>query len=258
MPGRPVPPYPKPWLFPIPLGSRQFRIMLLRSARFGYRPDRLFGRPLVYHAAFGFGPVLRDPRLLVTVHDLTFLTHPEWHPFRWAWLLQQTVPNAARQADHVLTGSEFVRRQVIDLLGVPPARVQAAPMFVGTRFKPMPLEGARAHLVRRFGLDGPFVLNVGTIEPRKNQTSVLAAFERLRRAGFPGRLVIAGRDGWRVEPIHARFDAHRMPTPSCISPKPMIPISPRSTAPAPCSYFHRSKRAMACRRSRPWAAAPPA
>jgi glycosyltransferase involved in cell wall biosynthesis len=51
------------------------------------------------------------------------------------------------------------------------------------------------------------VLHVGTLEPRKNHVTLIAAFERMRRAGFPGRLVLVGQDGWSVAPIAARLEA---------------------------------------------------
>jgi glycosyltransferase involved in cell wall biosynthesis len=206
LPGKPTPPFAKEWLHPLPLDSRRFRLMLWASARLGMRPDRLYGEPALVHAPAGEGPLFRHARLVITIHDLSFLSHPEWHRGRTAWLLGQTVPHAARHADLVLTDSEHVRTHVISWLRVPAERVRTAPLFAADAFRPLPLDRARGLVAERFGLREPFVLQVGTIEPRKNHVRVIEAFEEMRRAGFPGRLVLAGRNGWRVGPIHARIE----------------------------------------------------
>ncbi|MBI5710195.1 MAG: glycosyltransferase family 4 protein [Candidatus Eisenbacteria bacterium] len=203
--GAEPPAYPAERLRPLPFGARRMRALFLASARLGVRPDAWYGRPAVFHSPVGHGPLFGKARLLLTIHDLTFLSHPEWHPFRTRFLLRHTVPAAVRHADRVLCDSEHVRGQVIRELGADPARVETVPLAVDPGFRPLPREAAAAHVADRFGLDGEFVLHVGTVEPRKNHVGLVAAFERLRRAGFMGRLVLVGHDGWHVEPILARL-----------------------------------------------------
>jgi glycosyltransferase involved in cell wall biosynthesis len=116
------------------------------------------------------------------------------------------MPFAIRHADRVLCDSEFVRRQVIALPGVDATRIETMHLAVDPHFRTLPDGEAAAHVARRFGLDGPYVLHVGTLEPRKNHVGLIGAFERLRRAGFPGRLVLVGQDGWRMEGIGRRLE----------------------------------------------------
>jgi glycosyltransferase involved in cell wall biosynthesis len=84
-------------------------------------------------------------------------------------------------------------------------RVRRVPLSVDPMFRPLPRKKALDHVRSRFGLEGPFVLHVGTLEPRKNHVALVSAYEQMRRAGFGGPLVLVGRDGWRVAPIHARL-----------------------------------------------------
>jgi len=203
---RSVPPFDREWWLSLPMDARKFHLMMIASARLGFRPDRWYENPTLVHSTMGNGPLFRRARLLATVHDLTFLTHPEWHLHSNAILLGQTVPFAVRHADRVLTDSEFVRLQVIRHFRAAPERVETMHLFVRPEFRPMDAERARAHIERRFGLTSPFLLHVGTLEPRKNHIRLIEAFEMLRRAGFPGRLVLAGRNGWRYEPIHSRIE----------------------------------------------------
>jgi alpha-1,3-rhamnosyl/mannosyltransferase len=159
----------------------------------------------VVHSPVGYGPTFARARLIAHVHDLTSIEHPEWHPMRANQFLSATIPHAARHGDVVLTHSRFVGRRVIEALGVDPARVVTIPPPLSPTFVPLPVERARERADRRFGLDGPFVLHVGTLEPRKNHVRLVGAFERLRRAGFPGRLVLVGREGWKTGPILERI-----------------------------------------------------
>jgi alpha-1,3-rhamnosyl/mannosyltransferase len=171
------------------------------------RPDGLYDRPAVFHSTTGLGPRFRRARLIVTIHDLSGITHPEWHPVRTAFLVSQATPSTARDADRVLCDSEFVRRQVVELLGVAEDRTRTQHLSVSSAFMPLDGKAARERLHRRFGLDLPFVLHVGTLEPRKNHVGLIGAFEALRRAGFPGLLVLVGKESWKVKPMLHRIES---------------------------------------------------
>ena len=169
--------------------------------------DRWFGDAAVVHSPMGYGPAFRRSRLICHVHDLTSIEHPEWHPVRANLLLRYAIPHAARRADTVLTHSRFVASRVTAVLGVPGERIVTIPPPLGHAFHPISRKAASERAVRRFGLDGPFVLHVGTIEPRKNHVGLMGAFERMRRAGFPGPLVLVGKRGWHIATILERIAA---------------------------------------------------
>ena len=194
-------------LRPLRWGSRGQRALTVLSHRLQLGADRLYGEPAVVHLPSGYGPRFTRARLLVTIHDLTGLTRPEWHPLRTRLLVEQSLPGSVRAAHHVCCDSEFVRGQVLSTFGLAAERVETVPLAVNPRLAPLPAAAARERLLRRFGLNEPFVLHVGTFEPRKNHAGLAQAFESLRRAGFPGRLVMVGRDGWHVAPIHAALEA---------------------------------------------------
>jgi alpha-1,3-rhamnosyl/mannosyltransferase len=151
--------------------------------------------------------VFSRTRLIAHVHDLTSIEHPEWHPFRANLFLRQTIPWAARHAPVVLTHSRFVATRCVEVLGIDPERIVTIPPPLSRGFEPGDPVRARERIRAAFGLEGEFVLHVGTLEPRKNHVRLVGAFERMRRAGFPGRLVLVGRDGWKTGPIVARIEA---------------------------------------------------
>lgn len=190
----------------IPLAWWQLRMLMVAGAHLNWRFDRMYGEPAVVHSPLGYGPRFKSARLIATIHDLTFLEHPEWHPRRTTFFLGNTVPAALRDATTVVCDSEHVRHKVIRQLRVPAARTLTLAPPLGEAFRTLPEDEARLRVSSRWGLDGAFILHVGTIEPRKNHMRLVDAFERMRRAGYRGALVLAGQDGWHTRSIRARLE----------------------------------------------------
>jgi len=188
---------PVPWYL--------LRLAYMTATMTGTRFDRMFGEPAVVHSPVGYGPTFARARLIAHVHDLTSIEHPEWHPWRANQFLGITIPYAARHAATVLTHSKFVAGRVRDALGIDGSRIVTIPPPLSRGFTRGPLAAAHARVKLRFGLEGDFILHVGTLEPRKNHVRLVGAFERLHAAGFPGPLVLVGRNGWRTGPILERI-----------------------------------------------------
>jgi glycosyltransferase involved in cell wall biosynthesis len=103
---------------------------------------------------------------------------------------------AVRRAARIVTCSEHVRGEVVELLGVDPGRVVVTPLGVHERFRPAPPD---EHALARLGVRRPYLLAVATVSPRKNLAAVVRAYSRIA-ADHPGLgLVIAGATGWRTE-----------------------------------------------------------
>lgn len=129
---------------------------------------------------------------IASVHDLTFLHHPEFctaDVLQYPGLLRRAIGRGA----WIHTDSEFVREEVIELLGVEPARVVAVPLGVA----PPPSRDA-AHGRAVAGAER-YILALGTIEPRKNLPRLVAAFDALAADDPELRLVVAGPDGWGLD-----------------------------------------------------------
>jgi glycosyltransferase involved in cell wall biosynthesis len=126
------------------------------------------------------GPVKSLRPLVVTVHDLAVLRHPETFN-RWTRTYSpRVVPHVLRSASRVIAVSEFTRRELIQLLDVPPEKIRVVPNAVEDEFK---RDGPSA--------EGDYVLTVGTLEPRKNLARLV---EAARRAKVELRVV--GARGW--------------------------------------------------------------
>lgn len=158
-------------------------------------------RPQLLHLTKPSGTIFRHglPPIVTTVYDVIPLEHRETQTLvqRTYWRMQ--LPLAVRTAAHILTISDFSKRRIVERLGVSPERITVTHPGIDRAFSPPPV-AAVENLRRRRALDQPYVLCVGTIEPRKNVDVLLKAFARMA-ADIPHMLVIAGRWGWKTHKV---------------------------------------------------------
>ncbi|MDQ7030192.1 MAG: glycosyltransferase family 1 protein [Ardenticatenia bacterium] len=177
--------------------------------------ERFLGPVDVFFSPDFVLPPLRRARGVVTVHDLSFLAAPTFHEPGLRRYLARAVARSVRRAEHIFADSEFTKRELERLLNVTANRVHVVYPGVASRFRPYDptLEADRAHLEQvraAFGLHIPFILSVGTLEPRKNIDGLIRAYAELRRRGLTRHeLVIAGGRGWlnHERELYALVDA---------------------------------------------------
>jgi glycosyltransferase involved in cell wall biosynthesis len=182
------------------------RLAYQAAVEFVYYPA-LLGRQarqasvdLVHHprALVPFEPGLDVP-MVVTIHDVLALSMPQYFSALIAQRFKRLARRSAQRAARVITDSDHSRGEIVEHLGVEPERVEVIPLGVEPRFRPA--EPAPGWLRKRFGIDRPYILSVGTLEPRKNLAGVIAAFERCNGFGGEVALVVVGGRGWKTAPI---------------------------------------------------------
>jgi glycosyltransferase involved in cell wall biosynthesis len=172
----------------VPIPSRLFGPT---AARFDAPRIEWFGAFDVLFAPNFLPPPTRAGRIVLTVHDLAFRLFPESAPASTrAWL--EALPRALDQAARVLVPSECTKADLLREYDVDPARVRVTPLGVDRdRYRPAsPKRVAEARA--RFGIEGPYLLFVGAIEPRKNLPLLVRAFARVAPGPARAKLVIAG------------------------------------------------------------------
>lgn len=171
----------------------------------GWPPfDRLAGAADVYHFPNFVRPPLRRGKSVVTIHDLGFLRFPETTEAANLAYLRARLPETVHAADAIIAVSRFTAREIEELLGVPPTKIATIHSALYRDFH-RPDADVVAACRRTLNLPRPYLLMVGTIEPRKNLPFLMEVFERL--ADFDGELVLAGMRGWKYEPIFERMRA---------------------------------------------------
>jgi glycosyltransferase involved in cell wall biosynthesis len=149
--------------------------------------ELLAGKLDVFHFSDWMYPPQRDGLRTTTIHDLLPLHHPEWIDPRTTALHVPKYRHAAETCDVIFANSRFTADDVENTLGFARERVVVAHPGIHKRFRP---EGGRRDL------GGPYLFTAATLEPRKNLSTLLAAFALVRSERTNLRLVIAGPAGW--------------------------------------------------------------
>ncbi len=173
--------------------------------------EALAGAADVFHSPdFSLPPVARA-HTVVTIHDLAFITNPECAlPSLREYLLRVT-PRAVRRANRIIAVSQRTADDLVALMGAPREKITTIYLGVDPGLQPVKDLARLAEVANLYGLRGPFVLAVGTIEPRKNYERLIQAFAKIVGApGAPTHLVIVGRKGWLYESVFETLELARL------------------------------------------------
>jgi len=146
----------------------------------------------VVHATGLVVPPARGARLVATIHDLAVEKMPEVVPSPWRQIYRRGLRKALAQAAVFCVVSEAVKQELASDFGVDPARMRVTHEAPNVT----PADYRDEEWFNGLGIDGPFILTVGTVEPRKNQKVLVRALARAGRRLGSYRLVIAGAPGW--------------------------------------------------------------
>ncbi|UCD29236.1 MAG: glycosyltransferase family 4 protein [Planctomycetota bacterium] len=147
---------------------------------------------------------------ITTIHDLSVIRHPEWHPDdRVRWYEQDFNPSLSL-SEHFITVSQFSKQEMVELGGIDPQRITPIALAPRAAFYPRPQEEINQWLIGN-QLPTEYLIYVGTIEPRKNVEGTLAAYAQLpstTRKHIP--MLIAGAVGWQRESMKSLIEKHRL------------------------------------------------
>ena len=154
-------------------------------------------RPDLIHVQYT-APVACPAPIVVSVHDVSFLEHPEYFTFFRTQQLRTTVRRTVKRAARILTPSDFSKRSILNAYDLPDDKVVVLPNAVSNAFRPISRELAQRRVFLMLGVPKPIILTVGDVQPRKNHLNLIKAFEELLQAHpqLPHHLVIVGKETW--------------------------------------------------------------
>lgn len=163
---------------------------------------------LFHQPDFVLPPTRPATRTIVTVHDLSFMHDPTTVMPGMVAYLTRLVPDSVNRADRVIAVSEATRQDLMAFFQTPPEKISVLYHGVSPEFRPVPQAERLAAVRQKYGLgEGPLVLSVGTIHPRKNYRRLVAAFAGIQ----PGvSLVIAGSKGWAYDEVFDEVARHNL------------------------------------------------
>ncbi len=171
------------------------RIPLTLSRELRRRPVDLL------HVQYTAPPFAPCP-VIPVIHDLAFEHLPETFKRRSWMQLRLTVRRTARRAAHILTVSEYSRRDIAKTYGIAPERITVTPLAAPESFAPVTDAGELRRVRERYKIEDRYILAVGSIQPRKNLIRLLRAYSDLLRARTDAKLpqlVLVGKRAWLYE-----------------------------------------------------------
>lgn len=161
-----------------------------------------------YHGLSGEIPIQFKKRgtiKLVTIHDLIFISHPKYYKFWDRLIYRLKFSYAVHTADHVIAISQQTKRDIVKFLKVQPEKISVLYQGCHNAFKTPYSQQEKEATRKRYGLPEKFILNVGTIQERKNALAIVKAIE-----GTHYHLALVGSEKKYAKKIHKYIESRKM------------------------------------------------
>jgi len=168
----------------------------------------------------------RGARIITTVHDLYFYTHPADAVREMKNVYPNLVKKHCLRSDAIIAVSDYTKRQLVEILQVPSSQIYTIRHGSDPYFLEQATTSEKTHVLSRFKIRSPFFLFVGTQEPRKNLATLIRAFLNLREEPF---LVIAGPKGWGPD-FGKEFSRERIVMTEYVSKRDLRALYQQATA----------------------------
>jgi len=159
----------------------------------------------VLHSPYEFLPKTRRTKTVVTVHDVTFLKHPDYLDPSFVRLYSRRIKHIVNKADKIIVDSQNTQKELLEFTNASPDRVSVIHPGVDPRFAPLKDDIKLRDLKRRFGISGPYILFVGAADKDKNLNRLAEAFSRLIPKHDHLQLVFAGSLDWGYQSLQEKF-----------------------------------------------------
>ena len=164
----------------------------------------------VFHAPAYQAPLWGVHPLVLTIHDVSYARHPEWHPYKNDPFRRAFYRRSAHCAELIVTDSDFSRSEIVAAYGISPDRIRVVPLAAAPLFTP----GSSDPAIGPSGVREPYALHVGDLHARRNLKIALHAVLAVRRLGTKLTFVCAGID--RGVAAELREEATRATDPDAI------------------------------------------
>ena len=148
----------------------------------------------------------------ITVYDMTYMAYPQTMKNVYRKELEANVNSSCNRADKVITISEFSKKEIVNYLNINPNKIEIIPCGIDTNiFHPIQETSKIEGVKNKYNVQGNYFLYLGTLEPRKNLVRLIQAYSivKERHNNIP-KLILAGRYGWKYEPIIQEVKDHKL------------------------------------------------
>ena len=159
----------------------------------------------VFHSPYEFLPKTRKARTVVSVHDVTFLKHPDYLDPSFVELYTRRIHHIVKNADKIIAVSHNTKNELAEFTGVSPDRVAVIHQGMGEQFRPIKDGKILNKVAQRYQIPGPYILFLGAADKDKNLIRLTKAFAQLIPKHDQLRLVFAGSLNWGFRQLKDKF-----------------------------------------------------
>lgn len=160
----------------------------------------------VYHISETCVQPTRLGRKVAVIHDLTTLLYPEYHLKQNIFFYNRRFKDIKKYADAVITESESTKNDIIRHLNIDPQKIFVTHFAADESFRPIKENEVKKKL-SKFNIQKPYIMFLGTLEPRKNIPTLIRAFTALKKKkNIPHKLVLVGQKGWFFQEIEKALE----------------------------------------------------
>ncbi len=168
-------------------------------------PDFLTKEVDIIHSTDFVLPASKKKKSVITIHDLIFLKFSQLYTSKNLLYMKRMAAFSANRADKIIADSESTKQDIIELLQIKEEKIKVVYPGIEERFKPANKQEI-ALTSKKYNLPQNYILNIGTIEPRKNLNNLIDAYLNLdKEITDKYRLVIIGNKGWKYEDIFSKL-----------------------------------------------------
>jgi len=159
----------------------------------------------IFHSPYEFLPKTRKARTVVTVHDVSFLKHPDYFDPSFVELFTRRIRHIVKKADKIIADSHNTKKELAEFTGVSPDRVVVIHLGMDEQFRPIKDREKLNEVAQRYKISGPYILFIGAADKDKNLTRLTQAFAQLIPTHDQLQLVFAGSMNWGFRQLKEQF-----------------------------------------------------
>jgi len=187
----------------IPIPQRLITLWWMMS---DYPPlEKVAGECDIYQISEICVQPVKKAKRVAFIHDLTTILYPDHHVKSNVFLHKERFKNI-HKIDAILTNSEYTKKDIVEHLQIKPEKVFVTYLGADEKFKPLDALSVNP-IIAKYRIQKPYILFVGTLEPRKNVQNIIKAFNQLKKTHkIPHQLVLAGQKGWKFDDIFKEIE----------------------------------------------------
>lgn len=162
----------------------------------------------LFHQPAFSAPIFYNKPIVVTIHDLIAVYFSEDIPFWSRQFFGRWMPFTYRYADHIITDSIHTKKDVIKLLKVPESKITVTYLALDSHLEDKPTKEEVDKVKHQFNISKPYLLYVGTINPRKNLLFLVDVLNKVISQNDNFQLVIAGKKGWYYDSLFNKINQY--------------------------------------------------